>query len=60
MNILAIIGTALQVIFLLMKNRFERDEEERKRKEALHGEAKEAIKTNDLSRINALLDKLRK
>ena len=55
----AAIAGIIQIIAILLKNKIERDEEERRRKEALHEEAKEAIKSRDVSRINNLLCKLR-
>lgn len=54
-----IIG-ALQIVFLLLKNKLERDEEIKKKKEALREEATSAIKAGDLSRINGVINKLRK
>ena len=50
----------VQIIFLLLKNKFEKDADEKKRKEDLHDESKTAIVSRDVSRINIVLDKLRK
>lgn len=55
----AAISGAIQIIYLLLKNKFERDEAERKRKEALHAEANQAIKSGDVSRINDIVSRLR-
>lgn len=49
----------IQIIFLILKNKFEKDAEVRKRREDLRVEAKEAIKSRDVSRINGLLGRLR-
>ena len=56
----AIISAAFQILFLILKNKFEKDAAERARKDALHGEAITAIKANDLSAINSVFDRLRK
>jgi hypothetical protein len=56
---LQIIGGILQIIFLLLKNKFEKDEEVRKQKEALHAEVKTAIASRDADAINAVICKLR-
>lgn len=53
------IAGVIQIIFLIMKNKFERDEAERKRKEALYVEAKEVLKMRDASRVNDLLTRMR-
>lgn len=55
----AAIGGIIQIIFLLLKNKFEQDEKLKKKKEALHAEAKEAIQSMDASRINSLLTRMR-
>ena len=55
----AAISAVLQILYLIFKNKFERDAEERKRKEALSGEATTAIVNRDLSAINSVLGKLR-
>lgn len=56
---LQVIGAIIQILFLILKNKFEKDAEIKKKKEELHEEAKSAISTGDMSRINALIDKLR-
>ncbi len=53
------IGVILQIIFLVIKNMFEKDAEEKKRKEALYAEAKTAIANRDLSAINSVFDRMR-
>ena len=53
------IAGIIQIIYLLIKNKFEKDEELKKKKEGLYVEAKEAIKSRDVSRINGLLGRLR-
>lgn len=56
---LSIISGVIQIIFLILKNKFEKDSELRKKKEELHAEAKEAIKSGDVSRINDLINRLK-
>lgn len=60
MNWLGVIGAVINLVFLILKNIGEKDAEEKKKKEALHAEAMEAIKSNDKSRVTAVFDKLRK
>lgn len=55
----AIINGVIQIIFLFMKNKFEKDQDLKKKKEELHAEAKEAIMSRDISNINILITKLR-
>lgn len=59
MSWLGTVTVVAQLIALIIKNYFENDAKEKARKEALHAEAKEAIKSGDLSRINGVFDKLR-
>jgi hypothetical protein len=54
-----VIAGVIQIISLLLKNKFEKDEELKKKKEAMGVEAKEAIKSRDASRINDILIRLR-
>ena len=56
---IAIINGIIQIIFLLLRNKFEKDAELKKKKETFHAEAKEAIISRDVSRINNLVVKLR-
>jgi hypothetical protein len=56
---LEIIGTILQVIFFIFKNKFEKDEKKKKENDALSKQAGEAIKSRDASALNAILIKLR-
>ena len=60
MGIIAIISSVLQLIYLILKNKAEKDVKEKARKDALHQEAANAIKSGDLSAINNVFDKLRK
>lgn len=53
------IAGIIQIIYLLLKNKFEKDEEIRKQKEAMKNEAKEAIKSMDTNRINDTILRLR-
>lgn len=57
--ILQIISGIIQIIFLIMKNKTQMNDETKKKKDEAYVEAKEAIKSADLSRINAAIDKLR-
>lgn len=59
MNWAALILAVTQLVFLILKNKFEGNAEEKKRKEELHAEWAEAVKSGDVNRINAMLDKLR-
>ena len=54
-----VIGGVIQIIFLLLKNKFEKDAELKKKKEDLRVEVKEVIKSRDVSRINDLVSRLR-
>jgi len=54
------IGAILQLIFLVLKNKLEKDEEKKKEKNALSIEASDAIKRGDVSRTNYLLSRMRK
>ena len=57
---IAVISGVLQLVFLILKNKMDSDAEERKRKEEIHAEWKDAVKSGDVSRVNLLIDKLRK
>ena len=54
-----VVAGIIQIIFLVLKNKFEKDAEEKKRKEALYAQAKTAIKERNLSAITSVLDGLR-
>ncbi len=49
----------VQIIFLILKNKFEKDEEKRKEREQHAKEASEIIKSRDVSRLNNLLTRMR-
>jgi len=49
----------LQIVYLIMKNKFEKDAELKKKKEELYVEAKEVLKSGDASRIVGLADRMR-
>ena len=53
------IAAIVQLIILIFKNNFEKDAELKKKKEALHAETKEAIKSGDIDRIAGMFFKLR-
>lgn len=59
-GIVQLISAAFQLFYLIMKNKFERDADERARKDALHAQASDAIKSGNTSLVNNLFDKLRK
>ena len=54
-----VIAGIIQIIMLVLKNKFEKDAEVRKKREALSDQAKEAIKSRDASSINIVINKLR-
>ena len=54
------IGAALSLIFLIIKNLFEKDATVRKQNDDLHKEAKDAILSRDPSRVTSVFDKLRR
>lgn len=55
----AVISGIIQIIYLIIKNSFERDAELRKKKEELYIESKDVIKSRDISKINNLLTRIR-
>lgn len=56
----AVIGAVIQLFCIFLKNKFEKDAEERKRKDDLYVEAKEAVKNRDASAITSILDRMHK
>lgn len=54
------IGAALSLIFLIIKNLFEKDAIVRKQNDDLHKEAKDAILSRNPSRVTSVFDKLRR
>lgn len=58
MSWLSSIPVIAQIIALFVKNYFEKDAEEKARKNELRTEAKEAVKSGDISRITGVFDKL--
>lgn len=56
---LSLLGGIVQVLALVLKNKFELDAEERKRKNDLHSDWQEIVKSNDPDRITDFLNKLR-
>jgi thiamine pyrophosphate-dependent acetolactate synthase large subunit-like protein len=57
---LTFIQGALQLLFLILSRKFEQDKEEKQRKEELRDELKKALSSNDISRINLIINKLRR
>jgi hypothetical protein len=55
-----LIEAVVQIIYLILKNKFENDPLIKKEKEDLHNEAVKALKDRDVSRINIIINKLRK
>lgn len=55
----SLISLSAQIFLSIMKNIFERNAQEKKRKDDLHAEWKEVIASGDISRINAFVSKLR-
>ena len=55
-----LIIAVINMVFLLLSAKFNKDAEDEQKKKELHDEAKEAIKSGDLSRVNMLINKLRK
>ncbi len=49
----------IQIIYLVLKHKFERDEELKKKKAELHAEVKDVIVSRDTSRINDLISRMR-
>lgn len=56
---LAIFSGVLQLVLLVLQNKFEHDSAERKRKDDLHVQLAAAIKAGNLDNINDLLNQLR-
>lgn len=54
-----IVVAVLQILYLILKNKFEKDAEVKKKREELSAEAKEVFISRDPSRIVGLADKLR-
>lgn len=48
----------MQITYLLLKNKFEKDELEKKRKEGIYVEFKEALKNLDSAAIDSVFRKL--
>ena len=57
---IALITGVIQLVFLILRNKFEKDAEERKKKEEIHANWADAVKSGDKNRINALIDFLRR
>ena len=57
---LNVIGAILQIIFLIFKNKFEKDAKKKEEKDALSKEANEVIKSGDISKLSSLIVRMRK
>jgi len=55
-----VIVGVLTIVVLILKNKFEKNADVKKTKADLQKEAKEAVALLDLSRINAVIGKLRR
>lgn len=55
----AAIAAVAQLIYLIVKNKFDRDDLERKRKEVLHAQWTDAVRSGDVNRINDILAGMR-
>ena len=56
---IALITGIIQLVFLILKNKFEENSTERKRKEELHKDWVDAVKSGDKSRIHSIIERLR-
>ena len=56
---LAVIGGVVQLVCLILSNRFEQDKEKKAKKDEISKEWVDIIKSGDLARISAFIDKLR-
>lgn len=54
-----VVAGVLQIIYLFMKNKFEKDSEIRKQKDDMYVEIKEAVKSRDVSKLNSCIQRLR-
>lgn len=57
--ILQFLGAVAQVVFLFLKNKFEKEADLKAKKEELHKDAVEAIKERNTSKLITVIDKLR-
>ena len=55
----AVISGVIQIIYLLLKNKMEKDKDVKKQREELQQEATKAIKSRDIGAINSVVGKLR-
>jgi len=53
-----VLGAVIQIVLLILKNKFEKDADRKKKNEELHKDAVVAIKNRDASSLNAVLNKL--
>jgi uncharacterized membrane protein YjfL (UPF0719 family) len=56
----AAVGVIVQIVFLLLKNMFEKDAKVKKAKEDLAKGVSDAIQAKDISSLNRIIDGLRK
>lgn len=56
---ISLISGVIQLVFLIFNNYFEKDKDEKKRKEDLHAKLADAIKRNDSDAVNNILTQLR-
>ena len=59
MNWLMVLGSILQLAFLILGNKYQNDTKEKARKEDLHAKLAEAIKNRDAVGVNDIFNQLR-
>lgn len=57
MGIIAIIGAVIQLIYLILSNKFEKDKELKKKKEEIIKELENGIKKRDASAVNLIINR---
>jgi len=60
MGWVAIVGSVIKLIIMILQNKFEKDAKKRKAKEAYLERAKEGIKKRDRSAVNSYFDAVRR
>lgn len=55
----AVVSGIIQIIYLVLKNKFEKDAELKAKKKELYEEAKTVVKSGDVGAINNLVTRLR-
>ena len=55
----AVISGIIQILYLVLKNKFEKDAELKAKKKELYEEAKVVVKSGDVGQLNNLIQRLR-